>query len=222
MVSGYNHNVKYQNAMFHVQTEDSGTQNPHVITHIFIGGTIVATVKTAYDMQIARNDLKAYVTGLMQKQHKAMLKSLIHGTYDASIAQMRGFAAKLDGPAPINVSAGQTRSSFGRQDELPATPGSPPHAPVTPRAVKDDDDAARPSFSHRPPPVMRPQLAPLTQTGPTTLPKTPIPPGEEGYAEAQLIEADDHAVDSLFGKLISEKTLDQVIVSFLGQKKPGK
>jgi hypothetical protein len=229
MVSGYNHNVKYQDLVFHVQTEDSGVQHPRVITHIFIGGTIVASVKTPYDAEVSRPDLKTYLTELMQTQHKSMLKGLIHGTYDAAIAQMRGFAAKLDGPQPLNVAAGQARSSFGRQStpEPPKKDEPPPHVPVAPRVAVTD--AARPDFSHQPPPRARtPQSAPQQQAQPPQLPprrplpKAPIPIEEQGYAEAQLIEADDQSVDSLFGNLISEKTLDEVILSFLGTDKPPK
>lgn len=223
MVSGYNHNVKYQGLVFHVQTEDSGAHSPRVVTHIFIGGTIVATVKTPYDAESSRSDIKAYVTDLMQLQHKSMLKGLIHGTYDAAIAQMRGFAQKLDGPAPINVAAGQGRSSFGRQthDEEAAPKAQPPHTASAPQVVQAD--AARPDFTHRPPSLARsPHALPPPARSPQmpSLPKAPIPIEEQGYAEAQLIEADDHAVDSLFGNLMSEKTLDEVILSFLGTDKP--
>ncbi len=41
MVPGFNHNVKYKGQVFHVQTEDSGVENPHIITHLFLGGNIV-------------------------------------------------------------------------------------------------------------------------------------------------------------------------------------
>src|SRR5437773_1302277 len=35
---GFNNNVKYQGQVFHVQTEDSGLDAPHVITHLFADG----------------------------------------------------------------------------------------------------------------------------------------------------------------------------------------
>ena len=38
MIPGYNHNVKYKEGVYHIQTEDSGLDNPHIITHLFIGG----------------------------------------------------------------------------------------------------------------------------------------------------------------------------------------
>jgi hypothetical protein len=38
-VTGFNHNIKYKGKVYHVQTEDSGVNNPHIITHLFVGGT---------------------------------------------------------------------------------------------------------------------------------------------------------------------------------------
>jgi hypothetical protein len=218
MVSGYNHNVKYQGEVFHVQTEDSGLQNPHIKTHVFIGGTIVATERQSYAELVGREDLRAHLTELMQAQHKAVLKELIHGAYDGSIKALRGHAATLDGPAPINLPQGQARSSFARQsapEPEPETQQMPPPRRVPP-PIPVAADAARPAFAAPPPSAnyVKPPAAPLA------VPSRPIPPEEQGYAEAELIEADDQSVDSLFASLISEKTLDEVILSYLGQNKP--
>ena len=43
---GYNHNVRYRNRIYHVQTEDSGVDNPHIYTHLFHGGVILASGAT--------------------------------------------------------------------------------------------------------------------------------------------------------------------------------
>jgi len=42
VVPGFNHNIKHKGRIFHVQTEDSGPKNPHIITHLFVGGNILA------------------------------------------------------------------------------------------------------------------------------------------------------------------------------------
>jgi hypothetical protein len=88
---GYNHNVRHHGRVFHVQTEDSGVDHPRVFTHLFHGGVIVATKKVEYDPE-ADDDV---VKGLMQAQHKAQLKDLIHGVVDARIAEMLGPAPAL-------------------------------------------------------------------------------------------------------------------------------
>ena len=44
---GYNNNVRHKNRVFHIQTEDSGVNHPHIITHLFMdGGRILKSVKT--------------------------------------------------------------------------------------------------------------------------------------------------------------------------------
>src|SRR5436853_3548334 len=43
---GFNNNVKYKGQVFHIQTEDSGLDKPHVITHLFAdGGRIIKSHK---------------------------------------------------------------------------------------------------------------------------------------------------------------------------------
>src|SRR5256885_10673343 len=83
---GYNHNVKYKGRIYHVQTEDSGPANPHLFTHLYYEGTIVATKRHEYD----RESSDDVVRGLMQGQHKAILKELRHGVHDDRLAGFFG------------------------------------------------------------------------------------------------------------------------------------
>ena len=80
-ILGYNHNVRYRGVVFHVQTEDSGQQNPHLFTHLFHEGVIVSTRKYVYDAGSNEDAIK----GLMQAQHKAVMKDLRRGTFDDKI-----------------------------------------------------------------------------------------------------------------------------------------
>lgn len=78
---GYNHNVKYRGRIFHVQTEDSGPANPHLITHLFFEGTILASKRHEYDPD-APDDI---VRALMQGQHKALLKEVKQSGHDPKL-----------------------------------------------------------------------------------------------------------------------------------------
>ncbi len=80
-ILGYNHNVLYRGLVFHVQTEDSGQASPHLFTHLFHGGVIISTRKLVYDAGSAEDAIK----GLMQAQHKVVLKDLKKGTFDDKI-----------------------------------------------------------------------------------------------------------------------------------------
>ena len=35
---GYNTNVRHKGKLYHIQTEDSGINHPHIITHLFADG----------------------------------------------------------------------------------------------------------------------------------------------------------------------------------------
>ena len=90
MLSGFNTNFRYRGVLFHVQTEDSGRDNPHVITHLFHGGNIVASEKKEYTDLLGEADLEKAVKKLMEGQHKAMLKRLSRGEHDAAITERLG------------------------------------------------------------------------------------------------------------------------------------
>lgn len=165
-VTGFNHNIKHKGKVYHVQTEDSGVSNPHIITHLFVGGNILATKKSSYADIIKSENLAELVRELMEEQHKEMLRNLINGTYD-------------------NVDRSATSYQPGQL------------AP---------DKATRPS---------QPAPLPLTQLAPA--PPPALPP--EVLAARQLKEApreNNVGVETLFGEdLISEKSLDEVILSYL-------
>ena len=93
MLSGFNTNFRYRGVLFHVQTEDSGLGNPHVITHLFHGGNIMASEKRDYSDLLAEaggSGIEDAVKKLMEGQHKSMLKRLSRGEYDPTIEQRIG------------------------------------------------------------------------------------------------------------------------------------
>src|SRR5690242_7019229 len=80
---GYNTNVRHKGKLYHIQTEDSGVNHPHVITHLFAdGGRIIASRKTGYSEHLGAKDLQSIVKKLMQDQHKAMFIELRDCVYD--------------------------------------------------------------------------------------------------------------------------------------------
>ncbi len=113
-IRGYNHNIKHRGLVFHVQTEDSGVDNPHVFTHVFYGGVILNTRKLTYDGESAEDVVKA----LMQAQHKALLKELKHGKLDQKIDAYLGDNPDLEPAKP--------QSGILSPDTPQAEPFSPP------------------------------------------------------------------------------------------------
>ncbi len=88
---GYNNNVPYKGAVYHVQTEDSGSRRPHVITHLFAdGGRIVKTKKTSYAKFVGAESHAERVRTLMRNQHKEMVLKLRGGKFDYLIEPEEG------------------------------------------------------------------------------------------------------------------------------------
>src|SRR5439155_15654478 len=146
-VVGFNHNVKYGPHVYHVQTEDSGLPHAHYITHLFVGGNIVASMKSSYQEKAGAPDLPKVVRGLMEHQHKTMLKRLVTGEFDE-------LAERLSAPHydPGVLADGTNTASYVN---------SHPSAPARTASKPAAKPAARPA-----PPVSKPS-APAPATKPT-------------------------------------------------------
>jgi hypothetical protein len=90
MLTGFNTNILHRGVLFHVQSEDSGLAHPHIITHLYHGGTIIFSEKSSYASRVAEADLEEVVRGLMEGQHKAVLKRLRAGDFDDAIRERLG------------------------------------------------------------------------------------------------------------------------------------
>ncbi|MBT6177786.1 MAG: hypothetical protein HOI23_11115 [Deltaproteobacteria bacterium] len=95
MLPGYNHNVEYQGRTFHIQTEDSGIDNPHIISHLFEGGNILETRKCDYANILGNEQRDKVLMSLMLNQHQALIRELESGELDKL----------LEGPAPKEESS---------------------------------------------------------------------------------------------------------------------
>ena len=92
MLLGKNTNVRHAGVVFHVQTEDSGVARPHVITHLYHQGTILASEKRRYAELVKRPDLEARVRALMDEQHERMHGKLRSGELDGLLGERLGGA----------------------------------------------------------------------------------------------------------------------------------
>jgi hypothetical protein len=132
--------------IFHIQTEDSGLKSPHVFTHLFHGGVIVSTRKLVYDGGTVEEGIKA----LMQSQHKAVMKELKKGTFDAKIDE---YLAGTPGLLPAGAAAGSTpdlsvpdpvSSSGSGEITPPPVPMVASAAPISPPARRAASDSVAP------------------------------------------------------------------------------
>lgn len=87
MQPGFNTSFRYKGVVLHVQTEDSGLSNPHVITHLFHEGKILVTKRREYGDWIGRENLAVDLKHMMQEQHKSMLRTLVAGECDSILEE---------------------------------------------------------------------------------------------------------------------------------------
>ena len=163
-ILGYNHNVRYRGIVFHVQTEDSGLQNPHVFTHLFHGGVIISTRKLVYDRDASEDAVKS----LMQAQHKAVMKDLKNLVFDDKIDQ---YLVNTPGLLPRGVGVGV--------EPVVEASGPVPAPPVVPRVETQDPT----------PPAAVPPRAPTNtpmevDVAPTIPVEMPLMPGGDALGRA--------------------------------------
>ncbi|NCO51120.1 MAG: hypothetical protein GW875_03370 [Deltaproteobacteria bacterium] len=112
MIVGFNHNVMYRGAGFHVQTEDGGEKSPSLVTLLYHGGTIIASQKTSYADIAAVDNLNQVVEDLAKEQHKGMLRRLTRGEFDQKICT---FGIAIEGvtapAAPVALSSSPAAES---------------------------------------------------------------------------------------------------------------
>ncbi len=135
---GFNNNIKFRDQVFHVQTEDSGLDQPHIVTHLFAdGGRVVKSHKRSYAGEVDRADISEYVRGLMKAQHLEMVAILRDGRFDAILEgrEIGGLQLLTDLPSvDVRKLASQKKAraeatsvvSIQPVAEAPPVPAQPP------------------------------------------------------------------------------------------------
>jgi hypothetical protein len=188
-LTGFNNNFRHKGKVYHLQTEDSGEGHPHIITHIFVDGHIIATRKASYEEFVGQPDLKAHVRSMMREQHKAMALAIRDGVFDD------------DQPYPREVR--ETASSQSAVDEEKKKSRL--------RGISGVYRSVRRRGSRPPPPptALRGHGRP---SGVARAVRAPSPVRMRPARE--VVEDSEHA----FGEeLLTDKTLEEVIASYLSE-----
>ncbi|MBI5577503.1 MAG: hypothetical protein HY896_14220 [Deltaproteobacteria bacterium] len=84
MLSGFNHNLKHKGKVYHIQTEDGGKDNPQIITHTFLGGVILDTVRQSYEDLLDRPEWHDALRARMKAQHLEEMRKLFSGAFESA------------------------------------------------------------------------------------------------------------------------------------------
>ena len=208
MLSGFNTNFRYRGVLFHVQTEDSGLDNPHVITHLFHGGNIMASQKRDYSSRLGEGEIEDAVRKLMEGQHKAMLKQLSRGEHDEVIRQRLG-AEIFEGADEMDL-----ESPSVTEEATPADISVPPVVVAEPTAAGDPDPLAH-SFGADA--ILQPEFdSGLPTSGPPAAPSPAKLDDPDKSLPSQHPPGASAQLSRVFGdRVVSEKPLDEVVMDYL-------
>ena len=95
MITGFNTDIKHNDKVYHIQTEDKGLQNPYIESLIYVGGEILASKKTSYAEQAKTGVDEKWIGSLMEQQHRTMIAAIKRGRFDAPAD-----ATKMTGKIP--------------------------------------------------------------------------------------------------------------------------
>ena len=116
MITGFNTDIKHNDKVYHIQTEDKGMQNPYIESLVYVGGEILASKKTSYAEQVKNGVDEKWIGGLMEQQHRTMIAAIKRGRFDAPADQTKNSMS-----LPRGTVAQPTDKPFGAP-VAPATP----------------------------------------------------------------------------------------------------
>jgi hypothetical protein len=140
MITGYNTDVRYQEVVFHVQTEDKGASNPFIESLVYVGGQVLASKRANYAELLAEGRDEKEIVALMDHQHRAMIAAIRHGKFDGKLAALAArpktavvpLLQPLASVGPMAVPSGMGASAFAPPPASTPTPAPGPPAPLAP------------------------------------------------------------------------------------------
>jgi hypothetical protein len=215
MITGYNTDVRHNDVVFHVQTEDKGASNPFIESLVYVGGQVLASKRASYAELLAQGKDDKAITALMDHQHRTMIAAIRYGKFDEKLQSLRtgrGATNVLAQTPIVPLSVGPMAVPLDMQ----ATLG--PAAPVAVRTSTAEIQLPPPAAP--PPPVLSAPPAGLTPMAPPTLPRSPTLPPVSPVSPAipPPIPTSPTLVrpaGSVLAAAKVDRSLDQVILEYL-------
>lgn len=134
MITGYNTDVRHNEVVLHVQTEDKGLSNPYIESLVYVGGQVLASKRASYAEMLAEGKDEKDIVALMDHQHRTMIAAIRNGRLDAKLAELLGGRQTGAHPKAAAVPTAQTAlpPSASLASMAPLAPPMPPMAPMTP------------------------------------------------------------------------------------------
>lgn len=129
MLTGHNTDVRHQESVFHVQTEDKGTSNPYIETLVYVGGQVLGAKRASYADLLEKGEGDKAVVAFMEQQHRWTIKAIQSGKFDQ---KLKGLTAPQRVPSPAET---------GETEEMPED-GASAEPDFTAEVGRVEDEAA--------------------------------------------------------------------------------
>jgi hypothetical protein len=103
VITGFNTDIKHNEKVFHIQTEDKGLQNPYIESLVYVGGEILASKKTSYAEQAGAGVDEKWIGSLMEQQHRTMIAAIKRGRFDTDATKSMARPTMSQPPGPTAV-----------------------------------------------------------------------------------------------------------------------
>jgi hypothetical protein len=128
VITGFNTDVRHNNRVFHIQTEDKGEGNPYIESLVYVGGEILATRRTSYGDVLKEPREDRAIQELMEQQHRTMIAAIQRGRFDGPDGSLRVPEEEGGAPKPVTEEMEQTLVA-PEEDEEEAAPAAAAPAP---------------------------------------------------------------------------------------------
>ncbi len=105
MITGYNTDVRHQDVVFHVQTEDKGTDNPFIESLVYVGGQVLAAKRAGYADLLAQGQEERAIVELMERQHRTVIAAIKSGRFDTKLESLLDSRRPAGGTAAVAAAA---------------------------------------------------------------------------------------------------------------------
>jgi hypothetical protein len=105
VITGFNTDIKHNEKVYHVQTEDKGVGNPYIESLVYVGGEILASKKTSYAEQLKTGVDDKWIGGLMEQQHRTMIAAIKRGRFDSPAETTTGGTTRTPTTATLSQDA---------------------------------------------------------------------------------------------------------------------
>jgi hypothetical protein len=142
MLTGYNTDIKHEGVIYHVQTEDGGTENPVIVSLVYQGGRILVSKKTSYAQLLGTDGFLSQLRDILERQHKTMIKAILTGNLVADGSRHPSYGHVTPTTPAVQTKPESAPSAEPASPQPEATEKPPLEVPLQPASPATPDSSA--------------------------------------------------------------------------------